>query len=417
MIDVLLLSGGRGTRSANPRLPKSLQQLTPSLRVIDTISNSLHSINVGRVIAVLGHLREEQELVFRDVAWPADLVIASSVDKGTSSAVVTGLELANSEWVAVVAADTALSFDFKALVEFVEAKQSDVVFAARFSDHPNDSDSLVLGADDRVIDFVPKGQQRHGLVLSASGVVMVRRRSMTDLALSGDFQANLFELIRHKNLTASAWISRFYCRDTGTPTRLEKARAAFASGDAQFRGKRNIGAIFIDRDGTLIPDLGDSRKLVTANDLHHEILEAVLEANDRGVPIFVVTNQPGVAKGRITTEDVERVLGNIQSGLATIGAVFDDYRYCVHHPERGWPGEVVGLKIPCNCRKPSAGMGIDLAKHHFVDTAKSWVIGDTDADKGFAQNMQARFIRVNHNEPSSVARAIRSAIGVIRYES
>lgn len=417
MIDVLLLSGGRGTRSENPSLPKSLQQLAPSLRVIDTIAESLESIDVGRVIAVLGQFHNEQELAFRDISWSAELVIASSVDQGTSHAVATGLELATSDWVAVVAADSALCFDFKALVQFAKARQSDVVFAARFSNHPNDSDSLILGADYRVVDFLPKGQNQDGLALSASGVVLVRRFALKDLPRSGDFQANIFELVKSQRLTASAWISRFYCRDTGTPDRLERARAAFASGDAQFRGRRDIGAIFIDRDGTLIPDIGDSRTKVSSSDLHPEILASFLEANNRGVPIFVVTNQPGVAKGRITAHDVDRTVGDIQNELATVGAVFDDYRYCVHHPESGWPGEITHLKISCNCRKPNAGMGVDLAKHHFVNTAKSWVIGDTDADRGFAENIRARFTLVSRNDPSSVARAIREAIGVIRHES
>lgn len=417
MIDVLLLSGGRGTRSENPTLPKSLQQLTPNLRVIDTIANSIGSVDVRRVIAVLGQFHEEQEAAFAQISWPAELVITSSVDLGTSHAVATGLTFATSDWVAVVAADSALSFDFPGLVAFAEGTQSDVVFAARFSNHPNDSDSLVIAADSRVIDFRPKGQRVEGLAVSASGVVLVRRAAMNELPLVGDFQVNLFELLRRRDLKASAWISRFYCRDTGTPDRIEKARAAFTSGNAQFRGRRDIGAIFIDRDGTLIPDIGDARKSVESGDLDEEILEAFREANDRGVPIFIVTNQPGVAKGRIATSDVEQTMGDIQSELSAIGAVFDDYRYCVHHPEKGWPGEVAELKIVCECRKPSGAMGLDLAKHHFVNTAKSWVIGDTDADAGFAQAIAAGFMLVSRSEPSSVARAIRKAIGEIRHAS
>lgn len=417
MIDVVLLSGGRGTRSENPTLPKSLQQLTPNLRVIDTIANSISTVDVGRVIAVLGQFHNEQEAAFAQIAWPAELMVTSSVDLGTSHAVATGLKLATSDWVAVVAADSALSYDFPGLVAFAEATKSDVVFAARFSNHPNDSDALVLGSDSRVIDFRPKGQKVDGLAVSASGVVLVRRAAMSELPLAGDFQVNLFELLRRHDLKARAWISRFYCRDTGTPDRLEKARAAFTSGDAQFRGSRDIGAIFIDRDGTLIPDIGDARKRVDSGDLDQDILEAFLEANDRGVPIFIVTNQPGVAKGRIAASDVEQTMGDIQMELSAIGAVFDDYRYCVHHPEKGWPGEIVELKIVCECRKPSGAMGLDLAKHHFVNTAKSWVIGDTDADAGFAQEIAASLMLVSRSEPSSVAKAIRKAIGEIRHAS
>ncbi len=414
MIDVLLLSGGRGTRSENPELPKSLQQLTPALRVVDTIASSLISVEIGKVIAVLGHFHDEQVQAFSNISWPGELVIKSSIDLGTSHAVATGLQEASSEWAAVIAADSALSFDFAALLEFAEKSGSDVVFSARYSNHPHDSDALILGEDSRIVGFSPKGQAASGVVLSASGVVLVRRNALEGLPISGDFQKNLFDLVESQNLIAKAWISRFYCRDTGTPERLAKARSAFTSGSAQFRGKRQIGAILIDRDGTLIPDLGDARQRVSREEFAPEITQAFLEANDNGVPIFIVTNQPGVAKAKITELDVEQTISDIQLELSRGGAVFDDYRFCVHHPEKGWPGEIKQLKVVCDCRKPSGGMGLELANRHHFSLKKSWVIGDSDADQGFAEAIGASFIRVSIAEPVSVAQAIQKAIGEIR---
>lgn len=413
-MDALLLSGGRGTRSENPDLPKSLQQLTPALRVVDTIVTSLESVKVEKVIAVLGHFHDEQVKAFSGISWPGELVITSSIDLGTSHAVAAGLKEATSEWVAVIAADSALSFDFAALLEFAEESGSDVVFAARYSNHPHDSDALILGKDSRIVGFRPKGQAASGVVLSASGVVLVRRSALEGLPISGDFQKNLFDLVESKNLVAKAWISRFYCRDTGTQERLAKARTAFSSGSAQFRGKRQIGAILIDRDGTLIPDLGDARKRVSEEEFAPEITQAFLEANENGVPIFIVTNQPGVAKAKIAERDVEQTISDIQFELSRSGAVFDDYRYCLHHPEKGWPGEVEQLKVICNCRKPSGGMGLELANRHHFNLKKSWVIGDSDADQGFAETIEASFMRVSIAEPASVAQAIRTAIGEIR---
>jgi mannose-1-phosphate guanylyltransferase/phosphomannomutase len=414
MIDVLLLSGGKGTRSQDPSSPKSLQQLTNKYRVIDTIATSLGSISVGKVVAILGHFHKEQEEAFSEIPWNAELVITSSIDHGTSHAVSEGLQFVTAEWLAVIASDSALSFDFAALLAFAEKGESDVVFSARYSNHPHDSDALILGEDSRIEGFSPKGQAASGVVLSASGVVLVRRSALEGLPNSGDFQKNLFDLVESQNLIAKAWISRFYCRDTGTPERLAKARAAFTSGSAQFRGKRQIGAILIDRDGTLIPDLGDARQKVSREEFAPEITQAFLEANDNGVPIFIVTNQPGVAKAKITELDVEQTISDIQLELSRSGAVFDDYRYCVHHPEKGWPGEIEKLKVVCNCRKPSGGMGLELANRHHFSLKKSWVIGDSDADQGFAEAIEASFIRVSIAEPESVAQAIRKAIGEIR---
>ena len=101
MIDALLLSGGKGSRSENPGTPKSLQQLTPELRVIDTIASSLNSLDsnqLGKIIAVLGRFHEVQASAFAEIDWPAELVIANSLDSGTSHAVIEGLKVASADW-------------------------------------------------------------------------------------------------------------------------------------------------------------------------------------------------------------------------------------------------------------------------------------------------------------------------------
>jgi histidinol phosphatase-like enzyme len=59
-------------------------------------------------------------------------------------------------------------------------------------------------------------------------------------------------------------------------------------------------------------------------------------------------------------------------------------------------------------------MGVDLASHHLVNLEKSWVIGDSEADQGFAEVIGANFLSVSIAEPESVAKAIRKAIGQIR---
>jgi len=72
------------------------------------------------------------------------------------------------------------------------------------------------------------------------------------------------------------------------------------------------------------------------------------------------------------------------------GAYLDDLLYCPHHPETGWPNEVVELKIECACRKPRPGMLLQAARSHNLDLSRSWMIGDRYADIAAAHAAGAR---------------------------
>ena len=148
-------------------------------------------------------------------------------------------------------------------------------------------------------------------------------------------------------------------------------------------------AVFLDRDGTLIKDIGylrDARDMA----LYPWTVDAVRALNQAGLPVVVITNQSGVARGLLTEamlEDVHRHLSSVvEAGLARI----DAYYYCPHHPE----ATVAAYRKHCDCRKPGCGL-IDRASADLdLDPARSFVVGDTWIDVGAARAAGARGVLV-----------------------
>ena len=116
---------------------------------------------------------------------------------------------------------------------------------------------------------------------------------------------------------------------------------------------------------------------------------AVKRVNDLGWFAFLVTNQSGVARGFFAEADVQAFHAHMQDQLRAAGAHFDDIRYCPHHPE----GPVAAYARGCDCRKPNAGMILDLLRTWPVLRDESLVVGNSDSDMEAAKGAGLRGIR------------------------
>ncbi len=152
-------------------------------------------------------------------------------------------------------------------------------------------------------------------------------------------------------------------------------------------------AVFLDRDGTLIEDVG----YLTPDsvlEVYPWSIDAIRLLKRAGYAIVVVTNQGGIGRGLYTAEFVEdthRVLGE---RLTAAGAAVDAWRYCPHHPEARDPR----LATPCACRKPEPGMVHDAARVLELDLARSWAIGDQwrDIQMGHLVGARTILVRTGH---------------------
>ena len=148
-------------------------------------------------------------------------------------------------------------------------------------------------------------------------------------------------------------------------------------------------AVFLDRDGTLIEDVGYLR---TVRDLRlfPWTVDAVRALNHAGLPVVVITNQSGIARGLLTEEIVHDVHRHLSSLLEGGGAHVDAYYYCPHHPD----GSVATYAGRCDCRKPGRGMIDRAAADLGIDPARSFVVGDKWLDVGAARTVGGRGILV-----------------------
>ena len=148
-------------------------------------------------------------------------------------------------------------------------------------------------------------------------------------------------------------------------------------------------AVFLDRDGTLIDDVGYLDRVERVA-LYPWSIDAVRVLNRAGFRVVVVSNQSGVARGFFTEAVVDEVHRHIGSLLADGGARVDGYYYCPHHPD----GTVESYKQRCECRKPGRGL-VDRAVGELgLDPARSFVVGDRWLDVELARVVGAQGVLV-----------------------
>ena len=110
------------------------------------------------------------------------------------------------------------------------------------------------------------------------------------------------------------------------------------------------------------------------------VAEAIRKINESGYLAVVVTNQPVVARGEVSFEELEEIHSKMETLLGKEGAYLDAIYYCPHHPHKGYEGERPELKIDCDCRKPKPGMLLKAAEDFNIDLSKSWMVGDGEND-------------------------------------
>jgi len=149
------------------------------------------------------------------------------------------------------------------------------------------------------------------------------------------------------------------------------------------------GAVFLDRDGTIIEEVGylDRPERV---ELYPYSIEAIRALNRAGLTLVMVTNQSGVARGFFSEEVVHAVHRHIADLLAAGGAWLDAYYYCPHHPD----GRVAEYATACQCRKPERGMVDRAVRELGIDPARSFTVGDRWLDVALAQRVGARGVLV-----------------------
>jgi D-glycero-D-manno-heptose 1,7-bisphosphate phosphatase len=148
-------------------------------------------------------------------------------------------------------------------------------------------------------------------------------------------------------------------------------------------------AVFLDRDGTIIEEVGylDRPERVQ---MFPWSSDAIRSLNRAGIPVILVSNQSGVARGFFDQGTVDRVHTRMADILREGGAAIDAYYYCPHHPD----GKVAPFARACDCRKPAPGLVHRAVREFGIDPLRSFTVGDRWLDVALGRSVGARGILV-----------------------
>lgn len=153
-------------------------------------------------------------------------------------------------------------------------------------------------------------------------------------------------------------------------------------------------AVFLDRDGTIIKDVGFLTDL-SAMTLLPRAGEAIRKLNEAGYPVVVITNQSGVGRGLFDERHVGTVHDALRDAIERDGGRIDAFYYCPHHPTKSTEER---YRVVCACRKPAPGLLRQAAADLDLDLSRSWMVGDwwRDVEAGIAAGTHTILLRSGH---------------------
>jgi D-glycero-D-manno-heptose 1,7-bisphosphate phosphatase len=160
-------------------------------------------------------------------------------------------------------------------------------------------------------------------------------------------------------------------------------------------------AIFVDRDGTMIEDVGYLDRLERLK-LFPYTIDALRLLSRAGFKVVVVTSQNGVAQGMLTEAFLAEAHGHLSKLFEAAGAKVEGYYYCPHSPH----ATVERYRTDCECRKPKPGMILAAAREHALDLATSFVVGDRwrDVEMGVGAGTKAVLVETGYGRTEAPRR-------------
>lgn len=386
-----ILAGGKGTRlsEVNQTRPKCLTPVCGK----PILHHQLEWAGAEGFEKVTLFLGYESEQV---TDWLSDYSFQMTIDTRVESEPLgTAGAFRDFDWdgpLVVLYGDLVCNFDTQRFLNFHEVHNGVATLFVHPNDHPYDSDLICLDADNRISAMHLKphtGSPELGNCVSAACYVVDSK--IKDYILQGhqkiDWMRDVFGTAFDNDAPLYGYRSSEYVKDMGTLDRLDKVEAHIEKGlvaAKTYRQKRP--AIFFDRDGTLNQSNGhvnsiDKMKLEASAT---EALRLVMASTFQSI---LITNQPVVARGECTEDELLSIHAYFEGLLGQDGAFLDDLYYCPHHTDSGFEGENKALKMKCECRKPGIKMMEEACLKHNIDISRSWFIGDSWRDVGAANNM------------------------------
>lgn len=419
---VVIMAGGKGTRIASVRsdVPKPMINICGKPILEHQIDN-LKACGLTDIILVIGYLGDKIKEYFGDGSKFGVNIEYFVEDHplGTAGALFKMPQL--TEDFLLLCGDVIIDVDFNRFIAFHKEHQAWASLVAHPNGHPYDSSLLVTEIDapktvggmpedtHRVIRWMAKEDERTyyknrvnaGIELISPELLKETMKNFVPRHPETPDKIDLDRDVLKPNIPSGkifAYDTPEYIKDMGTPDRFYETEKDIESGKVHARNLKNKQkAIFLDRDGTINKMVGFVTK-PEQFELIEDAAEAIKAINKSGYLAIVVTNQPVIARGDCTFEELQTIHDKMETELGKVGAFVDAIYVCPHHTDKGFEGERPEYKCNCDCRKPKPGLLLQAAKDFNIDLSESYMIGDSHRDVEAGENAGVKkSIKVEEN--------------------
>lgn len=424
---VIIMAGGKGTRIASIAndIPKPMIRIGGK-PILEYQIENLKRCGLTDITLVIGHLGHIIKDYFKDGHAVGANISYFTEDHplGTAGALFKMPELTDD--FLLLCGDVILDVDFNRFIRFHQERHAWASLMAHPNGHPYDSSLLITEIlppqergglpveTHRVTGWLNKEEERTyyknrvnaGIEIISPQLLAETMRSYTPRHPEQPDKIDLDRDVLKPNIASGkifAYDTPEYIKDMGTPDRFHEVEHDLLSGKVAARNLSNRQkAIFLDRDGTINAYKGFLTHLEDF-ELLPGVAEAIRKINKSGYLCIVVSNQPVIARGDCSFDDLKAIHDKMETLLGKEGAFVDAIYYCPHHPDKGFEGERVEYKIDCDCRKPKPGLFFQAAKDWNINLHESYMIGDSERDvvAGNSAGCKQSYL-IKTNEPEAL---------------
>lgn len=382
-LQAVVLAGGYGTRlkpftDTNPK-PMYTFESKPFLEYLVV---QIKSFGITEILLLLGYMPEKIIGYFGDGAkWGVHIEYAVTPVEDD-----TGLRLRRAWEEGKLAPEFLLMYcDNYCPINFNQhlrtfRKNGALIQLTAYANRDGYTKNNLRLAEDGRVEAYDKKRAARGLQGVDIGYALVDRKALELMPQENDnFEKIVYpQLVARSELYATVSEHRYY--SVGSWERIELTKAFF-------HPKK---AVFLDRDGTLNVRPPKAQYIESPEEFVWlpGAREAVKRFKDAGYTVVLVSNQPGLARGRLTEETLAAIHDKMRRELAECGAGIDRIYFCPHNWDDG-----------CECRKPKPGMLYQAQRDLSLDLTKCWMLGDDERDMHAGADAGCRCMMISDQHP------------------